>query len=331
MSYYDPRAPSSFRGAYLQRKKAWLKGQDPYTLHFPIRKNFKRERVYVSGINSQFQADLMDLQSLAKFNRGYRYVVAVICVFSKYAWMIPIKKKTGVEMVSAFRRIFRERLPTVLQSDSGTEFTNRHFQSFLKSKKVRFFSTKSELKSSVIERFIRTMKAVIWRYFTKNKTSDYVSALDDFTHSYNHTYHRSIRMPPANVNYENQHVVRETLYGDEARAKEPDLTPGTAVRISKIRNRFEKSSVANWQSEIFYVSEAMSGNPPMYRIRDYNGEPIEGRFYREELQAVKPPEFWQIERIIKRRRRRNKTQYLVRWLGYGTEFDSWIDENDIRS
>ena len=84
VDYFDPKQPNSYRGAYLQKEKEWLKGQDTYTFHFPLRKKFRRERVVVSGINAQFQSDLMDLQSISKYNSGFRFVVVVIDIFSKY-------------------------------------------------------------------------------------------------------------------------------------------------------------------------------------------------------------------------------------------------------
>lgn len=328
LKYFDPKQPNSYRGAYLQNEKEWLKGEDTYTFHFPLRKNFKRQRVVVSGIDAQFQSDLMDLQSISKHNRGFRFIVIVIDVFSKYVWMIPIKNKTGSSIISAFKRVFRDRVPLALQTDQGSEFTNRAFQSYLKENKVRYFYTRSELKSSVVERYIRTIRAIMYRYFTKNNTSNYINALDDFAYSYNRTYHRSIGMAPNDVNSSNQESVWRKLYGFRE-ATQPELAVGLAVRISKNRNRFEKSARANWQKEIFYIAEALKGDPPVYRLRDYGGESIEGRFYREELQPVKEPQTWRIEKIIRRRKRSGTVQYLVRWLGYGSQFDSWIDKKDI--
>ena len=117
----------------------WLQLQPGYTLHKPARKHFRRNRVIVFGIDSQWQADLVDLQSLSQWNRGYKYLLTCIDVLSKFAWVVPLKTKTGKELVAAFKEIFRQgRKPEKLQRDAGTEFKNRAFQTFLKEENVHF-------------------------------------------------------------------------------------------------------------------------------------------------------------------------------------------------
>ena len=180
-AYYTPKQPGSFGGVDALKRatkiktstlKDWLSYQDPYTLHKPVRRTFPRRRVVVSGIDSQFQADLIDVQRLKKDNDGFAYLLTVIDVVSKYAWTVPLKNKTGPKLIAAFEHIFAQgRKPLKLQTDKGTEFLNKPFQKFLKEEGVEFFTTENEdIKASVVERFNRTIKEKLWRYFTKKKT-----------------------------------------------------------------------------------------------------------------------------------------------------------------
>ena len=137
----------------------WLSQQVVYTLHKPARRRYKRSRVIVSGINAQFQADLADVQNLSRYNKGYKYLLTCIDVFSKYAWTVPLKTKTGQELVKAFQTILSSgRKPNKLQTDQGKEFVNEDFQKFLRDKNIHFFTTNSGLKASVVERYNRTLK-----------------------------------------------------------------------------------------------------------------------------------------------------------------------------
>jgi len=160
--------------------KQWLENQNTYTIHKPSRKRYGRNKVLVSSIDEQWQADLVDLQSLEKHNEGYRYLLTCIDLFSKFAWAIPLKSKTSENVKNAFIYIFQTgRKPYKLQTDAGTEFINKEVQKFLKSVGVDFFTTNSEMKASVVERFNRTLKERMWRYFTFKNTHKYIDILAD--------------------------------------------------------------------------------------------------------------------------------------------------------
>ena len=114
--YYDASHPAGYgsvRDLYLAARnkglsvninkvKTWLQSQDTYTLHKPARKRFQRNRVIVFAMDSQWEADLVDLQSLRRHNKGYRYLFNCINVLSKYAWVVPLKDKKGSTLVKAF-------------------------------------------------------------------------------------------------------------------------------------------------------------------------------------------------------------------------------------
>ena len=108
----------------------------------------------VPGIDAQFQADLVDVQNLSRYNKGYKYLLMCTDIFSKYAWVVPLKTKQGQELVKAFQTILSSgRKPNKLQTDQGTEFLNRVFQKSLRENNIDFFTVNSGLKASVVERF----------------------------------------------------------------------------------------------------------------------------------------------------------------------------------
>jgi hypothetical protein len=136
-------------------------------------------------------------------------------VLSRYARVVPLKDKTGKTLKEAFEVIFKSvRQPIRLQTDRGTEFTNRVFQKFLKENSVHFLTTYNDVtKASIVERFNRTLKTKMWKYFTHRETLTYVDVLPDMVESYNHTFHRTIGIPPAEVTWANQTTVSKRLYG----------------------------------------------------------------------------------------------------------------------
>ena len=180
-AYYNAKRPSAYGGVQALKRttklkqsavKHWLSYQDAYTLHKPTRRMFSRRRIVVGEINHQWQADLIDVQILKRDSDGYSYLLSVIDVLSKYALVVALKNKSGPTLVMAFRQIFAEgRMSLRLQTDKGAEFLNRTVQRFLKEEGVEFYVTQNEdIKASVVERFNRTLKEKLWRYFTRRNT-----------------------------------------------------------------------------------------------------------------------------------------------------------------
>ena len=133
-------------------------------LHKPVRRKFKKCRVLVTGIDRIWAADLVDMQALSKFHCGVKYLLAVIDVFSEYGWLIPLKDKTGKSVALALETIFKERKPEKMWVNKGKDFFNKHVKDL-----IELYSTENEEKSSVVERWIRTMKENMWKYFSANE------------------------------------------------------------------------------------------------------------------------------------------------------------------
>lgn len=342
-AYYTTKRPSAYGGVGALKHatklkqsevKQWLSYQDAYTLHKPVRKTFTRRSVVVGGIDHQWQADLIDVQRLKKDNDNYSYLLTVIDVLSKYAWVVPLKNKSGPTLVTAFHQIFAEgRKPLKLQTDKGAEFLNKTFQKFLKDEGVDFFVTQNEdIKASIAERFNRTLKEKLWRYFTKKNTLRYREPLPHLVHAYNHSYHRSIKRTPAEVNISNQEDVWQTLYGQplrQTRIAKP-LKAGDRVRISKARRQFKKGYLPSWTEELFTLSRVKRTEPITYVLKDDHGEELLGTFYHQEIQKVGEKDIFRIEAILKQRpTQRGQREFLVKWYGYPSSFNSWIPQTAL--
>ena len=344
--YYDPSHPaaySSVNALYksskeygIKRKEieSWLKKQDVYTLHKPARRKFKRNKVVVFGINSQWQADLVDLASLQKWNKKFKYLLTCIDVFSKYAYVVPIKSKSGEALIGAFKKIVKDgQKPIALQTDKGTEFINRQLQKWLKTQNIRYFTSNNETKCSVIERFNRTLKTKMWKHFTAKNTLKYIDVLPSLVKGYNNAYHRSIGRAPTTVNINNQMVVKQRLYPNQTSSKNVrfKFDIGSKVRISKNKLTFEKGYRPNWTGEVFEIAERIKRTPPVYRIKDFGGEMVEGTFYEAELQEVTKTDddLYQVDKVLKRRKRNGKTEYFVSWKNYPSKFDSWVSDIQV--
>ena len=328
VDYYDVKKPGSFSGTHPSRK--WLKTQDTYTLHKPVRRTYPRRKTIVSGMKQQMQSDLIDFTVLKEYNDNYRYIVVLIDVFSKFAYVECIKDKTAHSMIDAFSKLLeRSGRFLSLQTDRGTEYVNKSFQKWLKQQNIHFFHSHNyDTKAAIAERFIRTLKERLWRYFTFKNTRRYIDVIHDLVYSYNHTYHRSIKRAPAEVDLKNQEHVWQTLYSD-VKIKQPKLKVGDKVRLSMTRVQFRKGYLPGWTNEIFVVAKAIAGSPPYYKIKDLNDEILEGTFYDAELQKiVKKDDTYKIEYIIKKRRRGKHQEYFVKRLGYPDSF-SWVRESDF--
>ena len=322
-TYYNLLAPASYGGlskcepkGYTKKQvREWLQSQDTYTLHKPTRGRFPRRRVVVYGIDHQWQADLVDLAKLSSYNKGFKYLLTCIDVLSRYQWVVPLTNKMEKTLKDAFHVIYKSgRRPIRLQTDKGTEFINRLFQTFLKVHDMHFFTTyNEETKASIVESFNRTLKTKMRKYFTHRETLTYVDVLSEIVASYDHTVHRTIGIPPEEVTWANQTTVSKRLYGRKGPNKSCKLSPGDRVRLSKAKRTFKKGYLPNWTEELFMVVKCIETRPPVYLVKDDHGEILEGTLYAEELQKViKTDDVYKIEPILKKRKKGRRVQYLVK-------------------
>ena len=175
------------------------------------------------------------MQLISKFNKGFRFLLCVIDIFSKYAWVVPLKDKKGISIVNAFQKILKEsdRKPNKIWVDKGSEFYNSSFKKWLKDNDIDMYSIHNEGKSVFAERFIRTLKTKIYKHMTSVSKNVYINKSDDIVGEYNNTYHRTIKMKPVDV--------KDGRYIDfkkEVNDKDPKFKIGDHVRISKYKKYF---------------------------------------------------------------------------------------------
>jgi transposase InsO family protein len=305
-AYYGLDSPASFTGisqlhrqarkSYpsltLEQVKSWLSGQDTYTLYRQVnRKSKQHSATVVGGIQQQYQADLVEMGNLSRFNGGVRYLLTCIDVFSKRAWVVPLKTKKCEDVAVAFATVLKNGIPKRLQTDRGKEFSGAPFQKLLKKHGIAwFFSLNEEVKCAVVERFNRTLQGRLARYFDHYDTNSYLKALPKIVSAYNNSYHRSIKCRPTDVNDQNESDIWVTLYGhlQPPGDNKHRYVVGDSVRLAHRKGTFGRGYVEQWTKEVFEICERKlkSGHIPVYIVRDSDGNVIHGFWYERELQRV---------------------------------------------
>ena len=209
-----------------------------------------------------------------------------------------LKDKKGITITNAFQKILKEskgHKPNKIWVDKESRFYNSSFKKWLKDNDIEMYSIHSKGKTIVAEGFIRTLKTKIYKYMTSISKNMYIDKLDDIVNECNNTYHRIIKMKPADV--------KDNTYIDfkkEVNDKNPKFKVGDHVRISKYKNIFAKGYTPNWSEEVFVIKKVKNTVPWTYVINDLNGEEIIGTFYEKELQTTNQQEF-RVEKVIKRK------------------------------
>ncbi|XP_015123443.1 uncharacterized protein LOC107045636 [Diachasma alloeum] len=245
-----------------------------------------------------------------------------------YAWAVPTKTKNAKDVTNAMKSVLKQRRkPQKLHVDRGKEFYNNEFKKLMKDNGITMYSTFSNLKASICERFNRTLKEKMWKQFSLQGTYKWIPIVKTLVQSYNTRKHRTIHMKPIDVSADHEKYLLRDVSGKfyVNRTKKVEFKVGDRVRISKYKNVFEKGYTPNWTTEIFTIDEAVNTDPVTYKLIDYEGKPIEGGFYQEELTKVKYPDVYLVEKILRRR----GNQIFVKWLGFDHSHNSWINKNDL--
>ena len=318
--FFDKK--SKGRGAkHVNTKLAPQNQQVAEEIHKLIIRKFEKRKVHAAFKDNIWGAHLADMPLLSKYNKGIRFLLCVIDIFSKYAWVVPLKDKKSVSIATAFQSILKQsnRKPNKIWVDKGSEFYNASFKKWLQDNDIVMCSTNNEGKSVVAERFIRTLKSKIYKYMTLISKNVYIDKLDDIVNEYNNTYHTTIKIKPIDVK-DNTYINIDKKAND----KDPKFKVGDRVRISKYKSIFAKGYTPNWSEEIFVIKKVKNTVPWTYVINDLNGEEIMGTFYEKELQKTNQEEF-RIEKVIQRK----GDKMYVKWKGYDNSFNSWIDKKDL--
>ena len=299
-------------------------------LHKPKRVNFEKRRVISNHIDHIWGIDLITMIKYSKQNNNYKYILTVIDFFSKHSWCYPLKNENYNEIINSFKDIFKKskRKPKMIQSDEGSEFTNKQVQKFFNDNNIKWYHTYNrDIKCSICERFNRTILNKIYKNFTLNNNTIWIKDLNKLVKEYNSSYHRTIKMKPVDVSKKsNENIVRKN-YNFEIITNKKKFKIGDKVRISLLKNTFEKGYTSNWSEQIYVIYDIKSSNVHYYYLKDLNGNKIDGMFYQEELLKtnMKENDLYIIEKIIKK----VGNKYLVKWREYDDTFNSYVNENDI--
>ena len=216
------------------------------------------------------------MRLLSKQHKSIKYLLCAIDLFSKYAFVVPLKDKKGISIINAFNKIIKKsnRKPNKIWVDQGGKFYNHDFKRWLSNNDIIMYSTFNEGKSELIERFIRTLKNKLHKHMTVINKNLYYDVLDDGVNEYNNTKHNTIKMKPKHVKNDNNRV-----YIDEHNKKSTRFNVGDRVRISKLKNIFAKGYTPNCSKEIFIVNKINDTAPWTYSLKELNDEEILDSFY----------------------------------------------------
>lgn len=299
------------------------------------RRRFKRRKYVLKGIADLAQADLMDMSKYKKFNKGYTYVLVVINCFSKFVYGEPLKTKSANEVTTAMQKILDRTFPMIkhVQVDRGTEFYNTKFKDLMKKYNLNLYSVFTEIKASLVERVIRTLRKLLVKETYKKNSPKWIDFLQEILIKYNNTVHSTIKTKPSEVTLENEKVILARIMKKPKtnKKKKAKFKLGDLVHISKQKHIFEKGTF-NFTPLVFEIRKVVEEDDPItYRLRDTEGDKgdIQGTFYAEELKMAKHGLTYVVEKVLKRKKIKNKPYILAKWLGFDDKYNSWVLKSDI--
>ena len=276
--------------AFTSKIRDFMRENETSSLFKQVRHNFRRRRIVAHFPFQIVMSDTINYRNISgPQNRGYKYIMIVVDVFSKVAFAEPMKRLNDSASLEALESIFNRMpdLPTNFVTDLGKEYYNRKVSDLFERLGINHYSLRGPHKASIAERFIRTIKSKIERYFWKNKTSKWIDILQQFIENYNKTYHRSIKMAPYAVNENNRELVYKTLYPNLKDKIEPRLKVGDRVRLLEEKNIFQKGYKRSWSLEVYKIRKVFTqGTVDFYEIAKLSGEPVSRKKYFWELNLV---------------------------------------------
>lgn len=328
-----------YHGAIKRKKiESELSKLPTYTLHKQTKRVINTNPVFVYKPHQIWESDICYLPRSNNKKFRQKYLYCVIEVFSRKLFVRVLDKKDTKSSLEAFKEIhnFIGKTPQMLYVDRGGEYTNKLFKKYCKDKNINLVFSYSQYKSPHIERSQATLQNILYKIMEEKQTLEFLPLVDKALKIYNNHRHRIIKMSP-NEAYlsENESLVRENLeeYYSKALSKRvnPKLKEGDHVRVSLKRGLFKKGYFSQFSEEVFQIKKVLTNLPqPRYILESLDGEEIKGSFYEREI-TKSNHEIFKIEKILKTRKLNGKKQYFVKWLGYSSNENSWVDEKDIKT
>lgn len=278
-------------------KEQYLK-QLRIELHKPVKKVFAKRKIMVLHKDEIWAMDLADMSGLATQNKGFKWILTVIDVLTRYAWAVPLKSKHANVVLEGFQQILKEsgRKPSRIWIDQGKEFYNSEMTAFLEKHDIIRYSTHGDSKAVMIERFNRTLKTEMWKRFTELETFKWIAMLDSLLNWYNNKPHLGIgKWTPYSASRWPDFLEQQAARPCQQPRDPPliNFNIGDKVRVSRLKGQFGKGYTANWSKEEFLVigiRRSLCGDPSMFYLQDDTGEDIKGGFYEQELQLIRYPD-----------------------------------------
>ena len=283
-----------FPTAYSGNLQKFLRTKESLSRHKRRILKFKRRQIKVNGPYVLIQADTIFYRNYSRQNNGYKYILAVVDCFSRKNWCRPMRTTTADEAAKNIEDILQTMpyTPTQFASDQGNEFNSKHpsiFNTLIDRYGLLMFTLRGPHKASIVERFIRSLKSRIERYFTEHNTFKWIDVLPKISEALNNSYNRSIGMAPNEVNFSNKDKVFDTLYGAKEAPTLCKFQIGDRVRLPLEKDIFTKGYAANWSKEIYKITDKrFDGKLCYYLVRNLDGSKIPGKtfYYPEELNLV---------------------------------------------
>ena len=345
---YFSDKPHSFGGKYrlyqLYNDKKKVDNALSYNDIYTRFKQHKRAKhyspIYVYKKRELFQSDTVFFTNddLVKANDGYKYLFTTIDVFTKMAWIYPMKDNKCKTVMECFKDILIKcgKKPERLNSDRGSELICKQFEKYLKDNNIHHYLSYSERKCPVVERFNLSIQRILYKMMAKHNSLEWTKFIDPAMKIYLNRFHRTIKMSPVEAEKDrNQRQLRLTYFEKYRKAglkaRKAKYKTGDSVRIWKKRGTFHRGYMEDFTREHFIITKVLTNLPvPRYKLKDYNNENIVGSFFEDELVHFNPSEFYESEIIKKRKTKKRGLEYLVHYIGYPSSMDQWVKASDMK-
>lgn len=306
--YLDPSVPGSLGGLqrFLSENKRYgnsqfvldtLKKLQTYSVHRPRKPVGKRRKVIVGGKNIILAADLADVQNWnPRINKGTKYLLIIVDIFSKFVSIYPIKNKSGAIVSKAFDEHFKkhpEQSNCKIWVDRGKEFISKLTQNILNKYGVSIYHTyNAKLKSVYAESFVKLVKLRIARLLTEKGNKKYFEELPKIENAMNNEKKRSTGFAPVEIkSFKEESLAWHRQFRSilDQRQRLPNFKLNDKVRIHKEKLLFSKVYKESWSDEIFYIAQIFKYHPLiLYSIKDIQGSILPFKFYDFELLLIPP-------------------------------------------
>ena len=271
------------------------------------------------------QADLMDLMKFSRYNKGYKYILNIIDIYSRFVWSFPLKTKKPDEIAPHIESVIKQIPKNHYKSiryDQGNEFKGKVLDVMKKYDVKKFVNDphapNAKNSMSVVERFNYTLLQKIKKYMTKNDSVVYIDVLDGILLNYNNTVHSSIRHTPADVFSGKEYPMVQGL--DLKKTDKRKFKIGDSVRAIKVRKTFDKRGfVPTFSMTVYKITDIKNNKYELSNGKSYYEEELIGAKEGEDLSEIKKKykEAQQEEKIRQTKIREFDTEDLDKFIVEG--------------